>query len=184
MSKKTTKDERLVVIAGFCPNLDLWSRILEQAAHSGVSTTHSYLSEKLDTFHIQLEVSGTWNELAKFESALKSEYLKLSEGVVFHFYRGEPRPIDELYLPYLVQASTLMNQEMIQLFTQFFSMDRIKIKEISVQRYIQGKTFVPLQLITLAVWLPIDINLPELRENFMIFCEQYNVDGIFEQDRT
>jgi hypothetical protein len=33
------------------------------------------------------------------------------------------------------------------------------------------------------VWVPLEAFLPDLRENFMILCDEYNLDALFEQMR-
>lgn len=177
------KDERIVVIGAFCPSLSLWNTVLGQAVQAEVSLTQSDLRCRLNRFHFQLEASGEWHQLAKFEGQLKIEQKKLEEGVVLHSYRALLKKEETLYIPYYAEVTSVFNAELVAVLSQFFDAERILLQEITMDRFVEGRTFVPLQTIRVKVWIPIDMHLPELRESFMLFCEQYNVDGIFEPDR-
>jgi glycine cleavage system transcriptional repressor len=183
MRASPPKNERIVVIAAFCPDMTLWQALLQDVRFALVAIVEADLTQKLGRFHFQLEVSGAWNELAKFESLLAVHEANVPEETFFQYKRGDAPSLELLLLPYLVQVNTLVNSEIVGLLTEFFNIERVQIQDIMVQRYLQSKTGIPLQLTTLALLLPADIHLSELRENFMIFCEQYNIDGIFEQDR-
>jgi glycine cleavage system transcriptional repressor len=177
------KDERIVVVGAFCPSLSLWNTLLDQVIQTEVSVTQSELRRRLNTFHFQFEVSGEWHQLAKFETQLKAEQNKLADGTVLHYHRALLKAEETLYIPYYAEVTSIFNVDLIVLLSQFFDAERILLQEMSVDRFVEGRTFVPLQTIRVKVWIPIDIHLPELRESFMLFCEQYNVDGIFEPDR-
>ncbi len=177
------KDERIVVIGGFCPNLTLWDALLKQARQTDVSLTQNELRRRLNGFHFQLEFSGEWHRLAKFEGHLKAMQKTLEEGVVLHYHRGTLTPDEMLYIPYYAEVTSVFNIDLVMLIGEFFDAERIILQEISMDRFVEGRTFVPLQTLRVKVWIPIDMHLPELRESFMLFCEQYNVDGIFEPDR-
>lgn len=178
-----SKDERIIVIGACCPSLSLWNTLLGQAVQADLSVTHSDLRRRLNAFHFQFEVSGEWHQLAKFEGQLKAEQKKIQEGVVLHYHRALLKELETLYIPYYAEVTSIFNADLIVLLSQFFDAERILLQEMSMDRFVEGKTFVPLQTVRVKVWIPVDTHLPELRESFMLFCEQYNVDGIFEPDR-
>jgi glycine cleavage system transcriptional repressor len=134
--------------------------------------------------NFQLDVGGDWHQLAKIEMSLKQRHKALTSG--FLDWRRDVFRLDDIVrLPYVFEANAMVNIALFDLLIHFLRAEkRIEIKEVWTDRYLQGKTAVPMQKIRILTYIPIEVNFPELRENYMIFCEQYNFDGMFELDRS
>ncbi len=177
------KQASMVVIAAFCSDLTLWNAILESSLETSLSLVQSALNEQGDHFHFQIEVKGEWQHMAKFELALQAQRKTLQEPAVLQWMRSEPMTTLQHYLPYQVEVTSPLNLEAISAISYFFNSKEMIIKTLRVETYAQAKTRVPLQAVYLTVWLPLEENLPELRENFMILCDEYNLDALFELER-
>ena len=173
----------MVIVGSCCEDLSLWHALLKECIDMQLVIVQSDLTEKGEAFHFQVEVKGEWHQMAKFEITLKKLQTSLTEPALLHWMRVKLALTQQNYLPYQVEVSAVVNADLIAVFSQFFNAKDVKIKALRMQTYVQAKTLVPLQVIALSVWIPLDINLPELRENFMILCDEYNVDAIFEQER-
>lgn len=179
-----SKEDQLVIIGAFFEDLEVWQGILDDCATFNVSISNQYLSHHLKWVHFQLSIGGDWHQLAKIETNLKTRKKALSAGFL-DWKRDVFRLDDTVKLPYVFEANAIVGVALFDLLIHFIRAEKlIEIKEVMTERYLQGKTAVPMQRIRVTVWVPYELNLPELRENFMIFCEQYNFDGMFELDRS
>lgn len=179
----SNKEDQLVISGAFLEDLEIWQGILDDCAQLTVSIANQYLSQHGKWVHFQLTIGGDWHQLAKLETSLKSRKKELANGHLD--WRRDIFRLDEtIKLPYLFEANAVIGIALFDLLVHFIRAEkRLEIKEVWTDRYLQGKTAVPMQRVKIVVWVPYEVNLPELRENFMIFCEQYNFDGMFELDR-
>ena len=173
----------MIVVGACCADLDLWHALLQECMDLQLEIGQSDLNEKGGVFHFQVEVKAEWHQMAKFEMALKKHREALAGPALLHWIRSPLQVTQPDYLPYQVELSSVINLDLMSVLTQFFNSKAVKIKSMRMQSYVQAKTGVPLQLLTLSVWIPLEMSLPELRENFMILCDEYNIDAIFEQER-
>lgn len=178
----TLNEPSLLVQASYPVQEKLLEQIIEVCKSQELSIAHLYQRELNSWYMLELEINGVWHQLVKFEARLAELNEALSNGQIF-WQRLTQEPSAIKFLPYIVQVQTLMDTGIIDLLTDFFDTQGIKLKEVLVNRYTQSKTLLVMQNITLCVYLPVEVNLPELRESLMIMCEQYNLDIIFEQDR-
>lgn len=177
-----SREPCLLIQVAYKVSEQLFLKLLEICRTQELIVAHVYQKEIGDLCVLSLEVYGVWHHLVKLEAQLEELSRALVDGQLY-WQRVTDEVEDVLYLPYVVEAQTLVSNEIVSVITQFFSVKQIRIDEIYVDQWVQGKTLVPMQTIALKVYLPITLSLSELRENFMILCEQYNFDAIFEQDR-
>ena len=175
------KGPRILIQANYQGKDNVLGKLLELCRSQDLSILHIYQREVAHCYTLELEVSGVWHQLVKLETLLKELAQTLESHISWQ--RLVEIEDDGVYLTYIVQVQTFANLDVIQILTEFFSASEIQLKEILLDRYVQGKTLVPMQSVSLSVYLPISVNLPELRESLIILCEQYNFDVIFEQDR-
>lgn len=185
MVDKENKEDQLMIVGGFFENLEVWQAILDDCALVGGSLVGQYLSQPLHWVHFQLLIGGDWHQLAKIETSLKAHKKNLKAEAYLDWQREEYRLDNVIRLPYVFEVDAPVSIALFDLLIHFIRAEpRIEIKEIWSDRYLQGKTAVPMQKINIRTHIAFEVNLPELRENFMIFCEQYNVDGMFELERN
>ncbi len=175
------KEPRLLIQANYQSKDNVLAQLLAVCRAQDLNILHIYQREVAHCYTLELEVSGVWHQLAKLETLLK----ELAQTLESYISWGRLIDIEDpgIYLPYIVQVQTFAALDVIQILTEFFSASDIQLKEILLDRYVQSKTLVPMQSVSLSVYLPMSVNLPELRESLIILCEQYNFDVIFEQDR-
>lgn len=180
----TTKEDQLIIVGAFFEDLELWQSVLDDCALQGVAMVQQYLSHNGSWVCFQLQIGGDWHQLAKIESGLKARKKALTTETL-DWKRDVFRLDDIIRMPYSFEANSVINIALFDLLIHFIRAEKqIEIKEVWTDRYLQGKTAVPMQRLRILVYIPMDVNLPELRENFMLFCEQYNLDGLFELERS
>lgn len=177
-----SKEPCLLIQATYKTSEQLFLKLLDACRAEELIVAHVYQKEIGALSVLSLEVYGLWHHLVKLEARLDELANAVLEGQLF-WQRVPEENQETLYLPYIVEAQTLVSHEIISVIVQFFSAKQIRLDEIFVDQWVEGKTLVPMQTIGLRVYLPITLSLSEIRENFMILCEQYNFDAIFEQRR-
>ncbi|MBK1734127.1 glycine cleavage system protein R [Halorhodospira abdelmalekii] len=129
-------------------------------------------------FAILLMVSGRWNELAKLESSLPNCTKRL--GLEVHIKRTEPGAKKEQLLPYTVEVVALDHPGIVAELANFFASREINIRELNTSSYAAAHTGTPMFSVHLAIDVPAGIHIATLREEFMGFCDQLNLDSMME----
>lgn len=130
---------------------------------------------------VSVLVEGKWNCIAKFEAGIEklSKKLKLE----FTLKRTDPPATDQKLLPYLAQVIALDETNMLYNICNFFSEKNIQIESMQCDSYLSGPNNTPMLNINLSVNILATINLADLREQFMVYCDELNIDGILEPER-
>lgn len=126
-------------------------------------------------------ISGTWNEIAKLEACLPALAAKLDLSIQMR--RTESRVFQDKFLPYNIYISTIDSPGIIYKITQFFTTERININELYTDAYLAPYTNAPMVTITMSINVPVQMLIADLRERFMLFCDDHNLDVIMEPQK-
>jgi glycine cleavage system transcriptional repressor len=129
-------------------------------------------------FAIILLVSGKWNELAKLESCLPT--LGRKQGLLINTKRTEPPQPRGNLLPYAVEVVSLDHPGIVHQLANFFSKREINIRDMATASYAAAHTGTPMFSVQMTVDVPAGTHIAALREEFMDFCDQLNLDAIME----
>jgi len=83
-------------------------------------------------------------------------------------------------LPYSVDVVCLDQTGIVSNLSGFFSSRGIDISELSTRSYAAAHTGAPMFSVQMIVNVPSRIHLSALREEFMDFCDNLNLDAILE----
>lgn len=128
-----------------------------------------------------LLLSGNWNAIAKLETALPPVASKLD--LTLQMRRTESKSFADNCLPYNIYISTLDAPGIIYKLTQFFIDEQISINELYTDAYIAPYTNTPMVTITMSISVPAKMLIADLREHFMLFCDDHNLDVIMEPQK-
>lgn len=127
---------------------------------------------------ILLQVSGNWDALARLESLLpplaKRENLKLS------MCRSQPLEERPSALPYNVFVTAAQRPELIAELCSFFQQLGIEIEDLFSFTYLAQHTGTAMLNLTLTIAIPVKTQLSWLREQFLDFCDELNLDAAIE----
>ena len=129
-------------------------------------------------FAMLLLVSGNWHTLAKLESELKK--LADATGITVSLRRTEQRSPRKDVVTYSVDVVSLDQPGIVFNLAGFFSSRGIDIAELTTRSYAAAHTGAPMFSVQLIAHLPAKIHIAALREEFMDFCDQFNLDAILE----
>lgn len=140
----------------------------------------SRITELGAEFAGHLMVDGNWNHIVKLENAL--ELLAARYHLKVATLRGkETARIEEgNMVPYAVDIFAGDQMDNIHELAAFFTSRNIKILDLSTSRYPAPYSNTPLFLAHMIVKIPVGIKIVSLRDEFLEFCDQQNLDAILE----
>jgi glycine cleavage system transcriptional repressor len=147
-------------------------------ADCGGSISESRMTTLGAEFAMLVLVSGNWHALARLETELKK--LADAGSLSIQLRRTEQRAARSDMLPYSVDVVCLDQTGIVSNLSGFFSARGIDIAELSTRSYAAAHTGAPMFSVQMIVNVPSRIHLSALREEFMDFCDNLNLDAILE----
>ena len=153
---------------------DLSECILE----SGCNIADSRMTVLGGDFAVILLVSGNWNTVAKLEDQLPRLGERLDMTLTWR--RTEPQKPVANMLPYGVDVVSLDHPGIVHSLAGFFSARSINIQDLVTSSYRAAHTGTPMFSVHMRIDIPAEIHIATLREEFMDFCDQLNLDAVME----
>lgn len=156
---------------------DLTRHILD----SGCNISDSRMTILGGEFALMLLLSGNWNSIAKIEETLPRVADKL--GLTLSLKRTEPRARRGNLLSYHVDALAIDQPGLVHRVADFFSSRGINIETLNTDSYNAAHTGTPMFAISMTVNIPADQSIAQIREQYLDFCDNLNMDGMMEPVR-
>jgi glycine cleavage system transcriptional repressor len=125
-----------------------------------------------------LLVQGNWNQIAKVESAL--DLLQKRVEIKIHALRTEAKEKGKECVPYTLETISLDKESIIESITTFLLGHDIEIEEITGSSYQAPYAHTSVFSTKFVIFVPPQIHLLSLREEFLDFCDHLNIDAILE----
>ena len=129
-------------------------------------------------FALLLQVGGNWNNIAKLENQIAGLEERL--GLVITSRRNADRGTAGDLLPYGVEVVALDQPGIVHNLARFFSQRQINIKEMVTSSYPAPHSGTSMFSVHMSVEIPAKTQISTLREEFMDFCDQMNLDAVIE----
>lgn len=129
-------------------------------------------------FAILLLVQGNWNTLTKLEMQLKR--LEQALGLTIVAKRTEGRAPAGDVLPYAVEVVAINQPGIVHHLAGFFASRSINIEDMVTRSYSAPHTGTPMFSVNLAIGIPANTHIALLREEFLDFCDDLNLDAVLE----
>lgn len=124
--------------------------------------------------------AGLWNTIAKLEATLPPLCQQL--GVALQMKRTMPRQTHLASLPYHINVTAQDRAGILNELAYFFLQNRISIDKMECETY-TARNNSELTNITFMVNIPAKRSLSDLRERFMTYCDERNLDAMIEPHR-
>lgn len=129
-------------------------------------------------FAVLMLISGKWHTLTRLEKEL--DRLAEASKLNIQLKRTEPRGTRDNLLPYAVDVVCLDQPGIVHNLAGFFAARDIEIAELNTRSYAAAHTGAPMFSVQMTVNIPATVHISGLREEFMDFCDQLNLDAIME----
>lgn len=148
---------------------------------SGCNIEDSRMTVLGGEFALILLISGPWNAVAKLESLVPSLQSRLELTVAAKY--TEERQTRPNMVPYLVDVVSMDHPGIVHEVANFFASRDINIEEMGTWTYPAAHTGTPMFSMSLTVSIPADRHLGQLRDDFIRFCDDLNLDATLEPAR-
>ncbi|WLQ17403.1 glycine cleavage system protein R [Hahella aquimaris] len=132
-------------------------------------------------FALVMMVSGSWDAIAKLENIIPPLARKLDLNLIIKQTQAR-RPARAL--TYNVNVVALDHPGIVYRIAQFFYSRKITIDELQTNTYSAPHSGTQMFNINMTVNIPADMHLASLREEFMLFCDDLNLDAVLEPMRS
>ncbi len=123
-------------------------------------------------------IAGDWHEIARLENTLKQ--LEPESDIQISLSRTEDLELNQSHVPYTIEVYAPDRAGIMQELTQFLQARTILITQIKTNRNRASKMMADLFCVNLSLAIPADIHIISLREEFLDFCDNANIDAILE----
>ncbi len=125
-----------------------------------------------------LMVQGNWNALAKLE--LQWKRLEPSLNMIIFSKRTGERKYRGNILPYAVEVVSINHASIVYNLTNFFVNHSVTIEDLTIYSYQTAHSDTRMFSVNLTIGIPADTHIASLREEFMDFCDELNLDAVME----
>lgn len=153
--------------------LEAFSKLTKQCGCNIIESKLTYIGEECA---LVFYVAGTWNTIAKFEASLPT--LTQNYALQLQMKRTLPRPATNA-LPYQVQVIAQDRVGIMNELASFFVENEISIDKMECDSYL-ARNFTSMTQITFSINIPAKQHIASLRERFMVYCEDLNLDAVIE----
>lgn len=156
----------------------LVSKLSKTILDCGCSIDDSRMIVMGGEFALLIQVSGSWNTIAKLESNLKT--LEQSLGMTLVAKRTQKKHYQTQALPYAIDVIAMDHPGIVYQLARFLSSRGINIEELSTNKYFAAHTGTPMFSLHITIWIPADTSISEFRDNFIEKCDELNLDAAIE----
>jgi glycine cleavage system transcriptional repressor len=170
--------DKLMAITAIGPDRAGLVRDLSQAVSgSGGSIRESRMIALGSEFAILMLVAGNWHTVNKIRDRLTQ--LQRDSGLTVTVRDTEPRAT-EPSAPYNIDVVALDQEGIVLRLSSFFANRSLEIAEMNTRRYNAPHAGAAMFSVQMTVNLPASVHVATLREEFLDFCDEQNLDAIME----
>lgn len=139
----------------------------------------SRMTELGAEFAAHLLVEGNWNHIVKLENALEILSNRLNLKIAAMRCRDMEEQEDQ-GLPYAIDVFATDKSDNLHDLCAFLTSRNIKIVDLTASRYPAAYSSASVFLAHIIVTVPMSQRIVSLRDEFLDFCDQLNIDAILE----
>tara|TARA_R110000764_G_scaffold9797_1_gene30913 strand:+ start:199 stop:756 length:558 start_codon:yes stop_codon:yes gene_type:complete len=177
-STPTQRDQYLVINVMGQETTALASLLTRLCTEQRCAIISSRMSRHGTCAVLLLQVGGNWDALARLETLLPP--LAKREHFVLSMSRSQSLEERPQALPYNVFVTAAQRPELVGELCTFFQQLSIDIEDLQSFTYLAQHTNTPMLNLTLTIAIPARTQLSWLREQFLDFCDELNLDAVIE----
>lgn len=175
-----TESNFLVITATGTDELGLVEQLAGRIADCGCNIEESSMAVIGGQFSFIAKISGAWHALSKLEGQMPALAAQLGLAITQQRTgKIERTPA----IPYTVEVVTMDQPGIVRNLAAFFTRNGINIEELQSSTYFAPHTGSPLTSVIMSVGIHAKIHIPTLREDFLDYCDDLNLDATLEPMR-
>jgi glycine cleavage system transcriptional repressor len=178
MSTPAVREQFLLVSALGTNAMELTNLLCRASHENRCAVVSSRLSRHGEYSALVLQISGSWDALARLESGLP--LLAKKHNFTVNLIRSgvpESRP---QALPYVAYVSAAYRPDILNELCQFFLDHHVELESLTCDTYQAPQTGGTMLNATLTVTLPSGTQISWLRDQFLDFADALNLDALIE----
>lgn len=176
-----TGNNYLVIAASGADKVGIVERLAGRIADSGCNIEESRMTMMQGQFALIMLVSGPWHALSRLEGQMNPLGEQL--GLTIIHERTHKRETAEPTIPYTVEVVALDQSGIVRSLSAFFARKGINIEELQSNSYPAPHSGTPLFSVIMTVGIQGKVHIPTLRNEFLDYCDDLNLDATFEPVR-
>ncbi|UCE90235.1 MAG: glycine cleavage system protein R [Pseudomonadota bacterium] len=152
--------------------------LTEAVLANGCNIEDSRMTVLGGEFAVIMLITGQWNSIAKLEGALPTLQEQLQLTLTAR-RTAERAPLTNA-IPYTVEVVAIDHPGIVHDLAEFFSARNINIHDLFTGSYHAAHTGTRMFSLNMTVEIPGDTHIAGLRDQFMEFCDQLNLDAVIE----
>ena len=174
-------DKYLVISAQGKDRPGIVNTLSKAAVDCGCNITNSRMAVLGGEFALILLINGSAAAVDAMQQRLPvlEEELQLSITAK----ATTPRVAAQRWIPYRVEVVAMDHPGIVHPITEFFSKQKINIEELETETYAAPHTGATMFSLMMTVAVPTSVSISLLRETFIDFCDELNLDASFETAR-
>ena len=181
MAKQGMSDNFLVITAQGNDRPGIVNILSKAALDSGCNITNSRMAVLGGEFALILLINGGEDAIRAMQERLPALEKELQLNITAK--PTIPRSREQRWLPYRVEVIAMDHPGIVHPITEFFSKQMINIEELETETYAAPHTGTTMFSLKMTVAVPESVATPQLREAFIDFCDDLNLDASFETAR-
>lgn len=156
---------------------ELSKAILDQ----GGNISESRMTVLGGEFAMMLLVSGSQDCIENILSKLEETGLNLNLTLIAK--ETQPQEVEQKRLPYQITVVSMDHPGIVHDISDFLSSRELNIEEIETQTYPAAHTGTTMFSLDMVISVPADSSVRKLRDEFITFCDDLNLDATLESKR-
>lgn len=179
MSTPPVPREQFLVISALGRNpMELTNVLCRASNENRCAVVNTRLTRHGEYCALALEISGTWDALARMETVLPG--LAKKHDFTAQMVRSEALDARPRALPYVAYVSSDYRPDILNELCQFFIDHRVELESLTCDTYQAPQTGGTMLNATLTVTLPAGTQISWLRDQFLDFADALNLDALIE----
>ena len=174
-------DNYLVISAQGKDRPGIVNTLSKAALDCGCNITNSRMAVLGGEFALILLISGGAEAIAALQQRLPALEEELQLSITAK--PTTPRAIEQRWIPYRIEVVAMDHPGIVHPITDFFSRQKINIEELETETYAAPHTGATMFSLLMTVAVPDSVSISQLRETFIDFCDELNLDASFETAR-
>lgn len=156
--------------------------VIQDIAHavldSGCNIIESRVARLSSEVTINMLVTGNWSTIARLEQGLPVLGQRLGVEILAHAATDGTAQND--LLPYAIDLISMDQPGIVFRLVRFLAQRQIRINDLSSSSYVAQTTGATMVSLHMSVAVPNNLHIATLRDDFMLLCDELNLDAVLE----